>query len=94
MAKTVKKAKQAHTEGSRRKAKPPSAASVPSALAALRDCVTARLARCNHTRASTSATSTDTAASALRHEPVAAVMPTTNTGASAQPTLPEMPCAA
>ncbi|MNZ79399.1 hypothetical protein D3C78_980010 [compost metagenome] len=29
---------------------------------------------------------------AMRQEPVAAVMPAMNTGANAQPRLPEMPC--
>ncbi|MNW13101.1 hypothetical protein D3C71_2109590 [compost metagenome] len=41
---------------------------------------------------STTAASAAPHRQAVRHEPVAVVMPAMNTGASAQPRLPEMPC--
>jgi len=55
---------------------------------------TSSVARARTRPASTTAMTPAAAASAHRHEPVSCVMPTTNTGARAQPTLPEMPCAA
>ena len=54
---------------------------------------TASDARCHASSAITTTTSTPTDARATRHVDTCAT-PTTNTGASAQPRLPEMPCAA
>lgn len=50
-------------------------------------------ARLIQTIASTTSASSDEAANAWR-QPASCAMVTTNTGASAQPRLPEMPCAA
>ena len=87
-----KNAKQYHTAGSRRKSRllPPVAPGCATVGCAL---------TCSESRKTTSITSTDSittqadAASATRHDE-SCVMPTTKIGASAHPTLPEMPCAA
>ena len=98
-----KKAKHDHTAGRRRKSKRPAAAgaSDPGASDGAPDTARAAGAACTtshsretHTPTSTAATSPATANKARRHEPVPCAMPTTKTGASAQPRLPEIPCAA
>ena len=93
-----KKEKHSHTERRRRKAigcSDGSAAAAPPAVW----CAQAPWRSSSASRFQTMMTSTTSASrpphtQAVRHEPVAAVMPAMNTGATAQPRLPEMPCTA
>ena len=90
-----KNEKHSHTAGSFRKAMGCSGAAAAAPLAGWCDQLPWRSSSASrfHTMmASTSSASPAPARQAMRHDPVAVAMPAMNTGAVAQPRLPEMPC--
>ena len=92
-----KKEKHSHTDGRRRKASGCSGTAAGAALPpgpAATAWRSSSASRCHTMVANTSNARAAPLRQATRHEPVAVAMPAMNTGAVAQPRLPEMPCTA